>query len=204
MLELKPRITKERIAILALWFGVLVGVRLLLGLVLKDMWVGTIGAVAVTFIIFYLTLRYTPLQQYRDLINSSLSLWYRRKFFYISGILSMLVLAAILFAIEYGHTNYSDRLITMDMTPEQFDEALRMLGASEQMGKNLADNLRKYSPFEIVVIALASADKNLEGYYSKLVSFMFAEDIEIMVFMLLFRTRREIFSAPVIRRISGS
>jgi hypothetical protein len=41
----------------------------------------------------------------------------------------------------------------------------------------------------------ASADKTLDGYYySKAVSYMFAEDIEIMIFMLLFWTRREIFS----------
>ena len=57
------------------------------------------------------------------------------------------------------------------------------------------ENLRKYSTVEIIPITLASADKTLDGYYySKAVSYMFAEDIEIMIFMLLFRTRREIFS----------
>jgi hypothetical protein len=56
-------------------------------------------------------------------------------------------------------------------------------------------NLRKYSTIEIIAITLASADKILDGYYyTKAVSYMFAEDIEIMIFMLLFRTRREIFS----------
>jgi hypothetical protein len=50
-----------------------------------------------------------------------------------------------------------------------------------------------------MAITLASADKSLDGYYAKVVSYMFAEDIEIMVFMLLFRTRREIFTAANVK-----
>jgi hypothetical protein len=194
--EAKPRFTKEKITILALWFGVLIGVRILLGYVLVDMWMGTIGAVGITFAIFYLSLRFTPLQKYRAIINSSLALWYRKKFFYITGAISMFLLGSILFTIEYGHANYEDRLITMDMTQEEFDETLMKFGGDEGTGRNLAENLNDYSALEIISITLASADKNFDGYYSKVVSYMFAEDIEIMIFMLLFRTRREIFTAP--------
>jgi|GEM_PF-1449319 len=198
--DAKPRFTKEKIAILALWFGVLIGVRILVGFVLTDMWIGTIGAVGITFAIFYLTLRFTPLHKYREIVNASLSLWYRKKFFYITGAISMFLLGGILFMIEYGHANYEDRLITMDMTQEEFDEALRMFGGDEGIGRNLV-NLNEYSAFEIIAITLASADKNFDGYYSKVVSYMFAEDIEIMVFMLLFRTRREIFTAPNMKKV---
>jgi hypothetical protein len=47
------------------------------------------------------------------------------------------------------------------------------------------ENLRKYSTVEIIAITLASADKTLDSYYyySKAISYMFAEDIEIMIFM---------------------
>jgi hypothetical protein len=55
--------------------------------------------------------------------------------------------------------------------------------------------LQKYSPIEIIAITLASADKSLDGHYGKAVSYMFAKDIEIMIFMLLFRKRGEIFAA---------
>lgn len=44
---------------------------------LENMWVGTMGAMAVTFVIFYATLRYIGLQKHRQLINSSLMLCYR-------------------------------------------------------------------------------------------------------------------------------
>ena len=71
-----------------------------------------------------------------------------------------------------------------------------MLTASQQMQARLAENMRKYSPMEIVAITLASADKSLGGYYSLAVSYLFAEDIEIMIFMMLFRAKREIFVAP--------
>lgn len=197
MLEQKKteRLGKDKIAVLALWFAVLIGVRVLLGFVLQDVWLGTLGAVVITFAIFYVTLRYTTLQKYRRLINSSLNYWYRKKFFYISGIVSLIILGGILGFIEYGHANYADRLITVDFNQQEIEESFGALTANQQIQAKLVENLRKYSPVEIVAITLASADKTLDGYYSMAVSYMFAEDIEIMVFMLLFRARREIFTA---------
>jgi hypothetical protein len=193
------KLGKEKIAVLALWFSVLIGVRVLLGFVLHNSWVGTLGAVAITFAIFYVSLRYTTLQRYRQVINSSLNYWYRKKFFYISGIVSLVILGSILGFIDYGYANYSDRLVTVDFTQEEIGESFGALTASQQIQTRLMENLQKYSTIEIIAITLASADKSLEGYYSLAVSYMFAEDIEIMIFMLLFRTRREIFAAPPIR-----
>ncbi len=193
------KIGREKIAVLALWFAVLIGVRVLLGFVLHNSWVGTLGAVAITFAIFYVSLRYTTLQRYRQVINSSLNYWYRKKFFYISGIVSLVILGSILGFIEYGYANYSDRLVTVDFTQEEIGESFGALTASQQMQARLVENLQKYSTIEIIAITLASADKSLDGYYSLAVSYMFAEDIEIMIFMLLFRTRREIFAAPPVR-----
>ena len=198
MLEQKKgdRLGKEKIAVLALWFAVLIGVRILLGFVLENTWVGTLGAVAITFAIFYLTLMYTTLQKYRQVINSSLTYWYRKKFFYVSGIVSLILLGGIPGFIEYGYANYSDRLIAVDFTQEEIEESFGALAASQQMQARLAENLREYSPIEIIAITLASADKSLGGYYSLAASYMFAEDIEIMIFMMLFRTKKEIFAAP--------
>lgn len=195
MLEQKEKLGRDKIAVLALWFAVLIGVRVLLGFVLQHAWIGTLGAVTVTFVIFYFTLRYTKLQRYRQLINSSLSYWYRKKFFYISGIASLVILGTILGFIEYGHANYEDRLISVDFNQQEIEQSLGALTASQQMQAKLVENLRNYSPAEITAITLASADKSLGGYYSLAVSYMFAEDVEIMIFMLLFRTRREIFAA---------
>jgi hypothetical protein len=70
------------------------------------------------------------------------------------------------------------------------------------MQARLVDNLNRYSPVEIMAITLASADKSLDGYYSLAVSYMLAEDVEIMIFMLLFRTRREIFTAPRLPKVA--
>ncbi len=83
------RLGKDKIAVLALWFAVLIGVRILMGIVLQLAWIDTLGAVSITFTIFYVTLKYTTLQKYRQVINSSLSYWYRKKFFYISGLVTL-------------------------------------------------------------------------------------------------------------------
>ena len=189
------RLGKDKIAVLVLWFAVLIAVRVLLGFVLHNAWIGTLGAVTITFAIFYIILRYTTLQKYRLLINSSLNYWYRKKFFYINGILSLVILGGILGFIEYGHANYADTLITVDFSQQEIEESFGSLTASQQMQANLIESLRRYSPVEIIAITLASADKTLDGNYSVVVSYMIAEDIEIMIFMILFRTRREIFTA---------
>jgi len=189
------KIGKDKVAVLALWFAVLIGVRILLGYVLQHAWIGTLGAVTITFAIFYLTLRYTTLQKYREVINSSLSYWYRKKFFFISAIASIVILGGILGFTEYGRANYADRLITVDFNAQEIQQSFGALTASDQMQAKLVENLKKYSPMEILAITLASADKSLDGYYSLVVSYMFAEDVEIMIFVMLFRARREIFTA---------
>jgi hypothetical protein len=156
LLEQKERLGKDKIAVLALWFAVLIGVRVLLGFALHDTWVGTLGAVSVTFAIFYFTLRYTTLQKYRNLINLSLNYWYRKKFFYISGIASLVILGSILGFIEYGYANYADRLITVDFNQQEFEDSFGALTASQQMQARLVENMQKYSPLEILAITLVS------------------------------------------------
>src|SRR5262245_45677832 len=121
MLEEKPRLTRERLIILAAWFGFLVGVRFLLGFVLGNLWFGTLGAVTITFLSFYFALRFSPLRRFRETVNSALAIWYKRKFFVVTGAISMFLLASLLILIEYGYSNYGDRLITMDMPEEDFD-----------------------------------------------------------------------------------
>ena len=201
MPEEKPKLTKERFLILASWFGVLIGVRFLLAFALENMWVGTLGAVAITFAIFYVALRYTALKRFREVVNSALAVWYRRKFFYITGAVSMFLLASLLFLIDYGHANYGDKLITLDMTEAELEETLSRLSGDSEFVRSLSDNLERYSVLDIMAITLASADKNFEGYYSKVVGFMFAEDIEVMLFLTIFRSRKEIFVSPIIKRV---
>lgn len=200
MLEEKPRLTKERVIILASWFGFLVGVRLLLGFVVGNMWFGTLGAVCITFVAFYVVLRFSPLKRFRETVNAALAVWYKRKFFYVTGFISMFLLASLLILIEYGYANYGDRLITMDMSEEDFQETMRLFSGDAEMTRSLSESLSKYSAIDIMAITLASADKNFDGHYSKLVSFMFAEDIEIMIFLVIFRSRKEIFAAPQMKQ----
>ena len=93
------------------------------GFVLYHAWIGTLGAVTITFVIFYVTLKYTKLQKYRQVINSSLNYWYRKSSFFISGIASLVILGGILGFIEYGYTNYADRLITADFITSKISKS---------------------------------------------------------------------------------
>src|SRR5215813_9399184 len=93
-------LNSEKAAVLLSWFALLLVVRLVLSTALQHMWIGTIGAVTITFAIFYIALRYTPLRRCSAKVDAVLLTWYRKRFFYISGIASIFLLASILGAIE--------------------------------------------------------------------------------------------------------
>jgi hypothetical protein len=88
----------------------------------------------------------------------------------------------------------------MDMSEEDFNKTLKLFSGDAELTTSLSESLSKYSAIDIMGITLASADKNFDGYYSKLVSFMFAEDIEIMLFLVIFRSRKEVFATPSIKQ----
>ena len=54
-------------------------------------------------------------------------------FYYISGIISLVLLGGILGFIDYGHTHYSDRLMVMQLNQQEFKQSLEVLPATEQM-----------------------------------------------------------------------
>jgi hypothetical protein len=145
------------------------------GFVLYHAWIGTLGAVTITFVIFYVTLKYTKLQKYRQVINSSLNYWYRKKFFFHQ------------WHRQPCHPRRHTRLYRVRLhklcrqadnrglyNQQDIEESFRALTAGEQMQQKLVQNINKYSPVEIVAITLASADMSLGGYYSLAISYMFA------------------------------
>jgi hypothetical protein len=182
----------SKLVILATWFVLLVGIRLLMGLLLNTAWIGTVGAVAITFLLFYLSLRYTPLARYSKTVNSALRDWYSKKFIFSALFASMIILSGLVFIAEFGYSFHSGKLISVDNLDAnvnsfyharmQFSSSLRALQA------------QGYSGFDTLAILLASVDKSLDGYYLKAVSFILAEDIEILAFLVVMkRTNRNIF-----------
>ena len=105
-IQKKGTFDKQKMSIIGLWFLILSGIRILLGSELKDIWIGTFGAVALSFIVFYLTIRYTPLQRCRPKVNAILSQWYRRKYFLISTIAISAILGNLLVLIQFGYSYY--------------------------------------------------------------------------------------------------
>ena len=83
------------------------------------------------------------------------------------------------------------------MSQEDLQQSLKLLYATYKVHYSTLNLLlQEYSPIVITAITFASADRSLAGHYGRVVSYMLAEDVEIMVFLLLFRIRREIFEAP--------
>jgi hypothetical protein len=188
---------KEKIAILAVWFASIVGIRFFLGLILSNIWIGTVGAVAITFAIFYFTLRYTTLSRYSNAVNSAVQSWYSKRYVLFGLLTSMVVLAGLMALAEIGYLYHSDKVISMWEleNPDTLDGTRAQLTAS-------LDSLRAqgYSQIDSLAIILASVDKSLDGHYLQAVSFILAEDIEILVFSLLLRKigqERSIFSSQV-------
>jgi hypothetical protein len=175
--------TKEKVAILCIWFVSLVGIRILLGFELSHLW-GTTGAVAITFAMFLLILRYTPFSKYSGAVNAALRDWYSKRYVLYGLISSMAILLAILVLAEVGYAYHGDKVVSIwDMSD------VGSIGATQsKLTASLNDLLAQgYSRLDALVITVASVDKSLDGYYLKSVSFILAEDIEILVFLILIR-----------------
>ncbi|MCI0558986.1 MAG: hypothetical protein MN733_10860 [Nitrososphaera sp.] len=179
---------KQKIAILVVWFASLVGVRMLLGFAFSNLWIGTVGAVAVTFVLFYLALVHTPLRRYRLAVNEILRDWYRQKYLLYSVAVSGSVIMTIIVFIEYGYATHSEEIVsiselnTIQAAQQHVDYSIRELG------------LKGYSILDAASITAASVDKSLQGYYLKSASFVFAEHLEVIAFMLLARKSATLFS----------
>src|SRR5919197_263068 len=107
----------QRVIILSSWFLLLIIVRTLLALSLSNVWFGTLGAVTVTFTIFYAVMKYTPLRRYKSSVNEVLVGWYKKKHYIFVLVVSASVVAVLILLIEYGHANYGEKLIPLAIDP---------------------------------------------------------------------------------------
>lgn len=204
MLEEKKwlaRLNFVKFNVLASWFLLLISIRLMLGLTLQNSWFGTFGAVAITFGIFYGALRYTPLRRFGAVTDNILLSWYRKKFFYLSGFACIAILTLVLILTEYGYSMYSDKLVTLQIDQLQLSRSFELLSRDHALMEQLHKNLVNFSPLGIMAITLASTDATLHGYYTKIISYMLAENIEIVAFVFLFKSRKYLFSQPLDKRI---
>jgi hypothetical protein len=179
----RRRFDKQKIVIIGLWFLILSGIRILLGFALGDIWIGTFGAVAITFAVFCLIIRYTPLQRYRPKVNVILSQWYRRKYFLISTITISAILASLLVLIQFGYLYYGSNLVSINI----------FILEDKELEMSLL-HFENYPFVDKIAIIVASTDKSLNGNYSKATSYLLAEDIEMTIFVLLARKKKNLFA----------
>ncbi len=180
---IRRRFDNQKLAIMTLWFLMLTGIRIFLAYVLKDIWIGTFGAVGLTFAVFYLLLSYTPLRGYRPKINKIFSQWYSKKYFVISTITISTILAALLVLIQFGYSYYGSNIVQINIFRVDDKELERDFVPFQD-----------YPFIDQMAIAVASVDKSLNGDYAKTTSFLLAEDIEMMLFVLIARKKTNIFA----------
>lgn len=171
----------------------MVSIRVLLGFELSAIW-GTTGAVAITFAIFFIALRYTPFSRYSSAVNSALRDWYSKRYVFYGLVTSMVILLILMILTEAGYLYHADKVVSIwDLkNPESVGASRSKLDAS------LNDLLAQgYTPIDAVAITVASVDKSLDGHYLQSISFILAEDIEILAFLLLIKRmgQRNIFLA---------
>jgi hypothetical protein len=178
----KWKINKEKWMIIGLWLIVLTGIRFMLAFALRNIWIGTFGSVALTFLIFYLIIKYTAMQKYAFTANKILSDWYKRRYFIVSMTLTSVILLCLLLTIEDGYLNYRDKLVKLNVFESDDKQLEKELGPVEN-----------YPLMEKVAITIASIDISLDGNYSRTTSYLLAEDLEMLVFVFVVRKRANLF-----------
>jgi hypothetical protein len=153
--------------------------------------------VAITFVIFYLILRYTPFSRYSKAVNSALRDWYDKRYVLYGLASSMVVLLGLMILIEIGYTYHADKVVSIwDLDAESVGTTQSKVTAS--LNALLDDG---YSGIDVLAITLASVDKSLEGHYLQSISFILAEDVEILIFMFVMRRIGSQGIFPTDRRI---
>ena len=161
---------------------------MLLGLVLSNLWMGTVGAVALTFVLFYVALLYTPLRRYRYAVNDILKEWYKKKYLLYSVGISASIVMGLILLIEHGYGSFPEEIVSLR-------EITTIQGAQDHVNESVKQlTLKGYSVFDAAAITAASVDKSLQGFYLKSATFVFAEHLEIMAFMLLARKSSKLFA----------
>jgi len=180
----------HRVVILSSWFLLLILVRTLLGLSLSNVWFGTLGAVTVTFTIFYVVMKYTPLRRYKGVVNEALVGWYKNKHFIFVLIASASVVATLIFFAEYGYANHDK-----DLIPLTIDDSQSIQNFHFELSSSVKGLFSEHHSFvDVFAIMLASLDEALNGLYVKASSYVFAEHLEILGFVAIVRKEGNIFA----------
>ena len=108
---------------------------------------------------------------------------YTKNYFLITGLILSFLLGGILLIIEYGYFHYYNILIKLNIFDEKQTEQLLLQ----------ANSGKPYSIYAITAIIIVSIDKSLDGNYSKLISYFLAEDVEMMILILILRKRKTLF-----------
>lgn len=189
---------KEKVIILAIWFAGLIGVRLLLGtlLALEGTWPATAGSIGIIFAIFYVVLKYTSLSRYSGIVNAALLSWFSKRYFVWGVVSSMVVLSSLIFLVEFGYLYHSAELISYEQFRGISNNDENSIGTVQKLLTSSADTTAAsqrphYGIIDTMSILLASVDRTIGGYYVKAVSFILAEDVELLIFMVLVRRSGE-------------
>jgi len=157
-----------------------------MGLLPTASWIGTVGAVAIALVIFYFAMKNPPFSRYSKIVNSVLQDWYSKKFIMPALVFSMVVLAGLMLLAEIGYAFHSDKLISVDNLESVNSIATARREFTMSMRSLFAQG---YTGFDGLAVLLASIDKSLDGHYMRAVSFILAEDIEIMAFILIMKKK---------------
>jgi len=177
----------EKVAILAVWFVSLIGIRILIGLMLSNIWLGTVGAVAITFATFYTILIYTPFKKYSRIVDSTLCDWYSKRYVLYGLVSSIIVMITLIFFIEFGYA-YHTTEITSLAELEMSGYSAASFAAQDNISHSVRTLVAKGMPWgDALSITLASVDKSLGGYYMNTVGYILAENMEILAFLFVVR-----------------
>jgi hypothetical protein len=89
----------------------------------------------------------------------------------------------LLILIQFGYSYYASKLVSINVF--------------ELKDKDLEKGLlpyRNYPFVDKIAIIVASIDRSLNGNYSKTTSFLLAEDMEMTIFVIMARRKRNLFA----------
>jgi len=200
----KFKINWFSIGVLALWGISILGIRLAMLYILPDSYWGSLGAVSIGFAVLWILMTRTKLVRFREEIFKILTRWYRRRFIWVAIGFGIVFSVSIIALIDLGYNEYGEYVKIITETPEfketviegKDPEVLRDALVQTFSDPETQEAFKRFvfdeNAIAITAIAYASIDVAYDGWMRNMFGIILAEDLEIAVFLVLFRVRPQL------------
>ena len=191
---------KNQIIVIGSWIVVATLLRYALLEADPYKWIGSLGAVTLTFALFYFSFKHIKkLFPYKQMFNTVMQNWYRNHYFRVGYIVFTAYTIFFVFTLQYGHDHFDTALNVAKTTHREFVPSfdgnvtkveLNNQNQSSKVYLVQMDPNDAVRIFQLFALLQSSMDSDFHSLLGTANWVMIYEEIEVAIFFVMMRTGR--------------